>query len=135
MNICGRGAPEYALEFLLAFDGYRHHYPEGYYTKFEIKRTKVTPETSWPALLLHAAWAGWNATHRIRQCPRGRAAGFEIQEARGCRRSLASHWERSRQALSLRKREKLVDDFFDEIERVLTERGIPLVVVADEKVP
>jgi hypothetical protein len=31
--------------------------------------------------------------------------------------------------------EKLVDDFFDEIERVLTERGIPFVVIADEKVP
>lgn len=30
--------------------------------------------------------------------------------------------------------EKLIDDFFDEIERVLGKRGIPLVVIADEKV-
>ena len=30
--------------------------------------------------------------------------------------------------------EQLIDDFFDEIERVLNERGIPLVVIADEKV-
>jgi hypothetical protein len=37
-------APEHALEFLLAFDGHRHHYPEGYYAKFEIKRTELTPE-------------------------------------------------------------------------------------------
>jgi hypothetical protein len=36
--------PEYALEFLLAFDGRIHHLEEGYWIKFEIKRVKATKE-------------------------------------------------------------------------------------------
>lgn len=37
-------APEYQLEFLLAFDGRVHHLEEGYWVKFEIKRVKPTDE-------------------------------------------------------------------------------------------
>src|SRR5438034_1022203 len=35
-------APEYGLEFLLAFDGRIHHLEEGYWIKFEIERVKPT---------------------------------------------------------------------------------------------
>jgi hypothetical protein len=35
---------EHALEFLLAFDGRRHFYPEGYFLKFEIKRVEPTKQ-------------------------------------------------------------------------------------------
>src|SRR5437660_4116904 len=37
-------APEYGLEFLLAFDGRIHHFEEGYWIKFEIERVKTTKE-------------------------------------------------------------------------------------------
>ncbi|MCG6113896.1 MAG: hypothetical protein MEQ84_01745 [Mesorhizobium sp.] len=36
-------APEHALEFLLAFDGRIHHYADGYFVKFEIRRIDPTP--------------------------------------------------------------------------------------------
>jgi|SRR3954463_11875100 hypothetical protein len=32
------------LEYLLAFDGREHHYPDGYFVKFEIRRIDPTPE-------------------------------------------------------------------------------------------
>jgi hypothetical protein len=35
---------EYALEFLLAFDGRIHHLDRGYWAKFEVKRIQPTPE-------------------------------------------------------------------------------------------
>jgi hypothetical protein len=37
-------APEHTLEFLLAFDGRRHVYPEGYHLRFEIRRVAPTSE-------------------------------------------------------------------------------------------
>lgn len=37
-------APEYGLEFLLAFDGRVHHLEEGYWIKFEIERVKATKD-------------------------------------------------------------------------------------------
>src|SRR6266567_4141917 len=37
-------APEYGLEFLLAFDRRIHHLEEGYWIKFEIERVKATKE-------------------------------------------------------------------------------------------
>ncbi|ANH06253.1 DUF6516 family protein [Shinella sp. HZN7] len=35
---------EYTLEYLLAFNGREHHFPEGYFVKFEIKQVDPTPE-------------------------------------------------------------------------------------------
>ena len=37
-------APDYGLEFLLAFDGRIHHLEDGYWIKFEIERVEATKE-------------------------------------------------------------------------------------------
>ncbi len=130
-----KDAPEHPLEFLLAFDGYRHHYPEGYYTKFEIARTEPTPERPHGlrySFTLHgpdgARLVGFDNAHTV--APVG--SRFKKRPA------AADHWHRTEndpgRPYKFVSVEKLVDDFFDEIERVLEERGIPLVVIANEKV-
>jgi hypothetical protein len=126
--------PEHALEFLLAFDGYRHHYSEGYYTKFEIKRTEVTPERPHGlrySFTLHGPdgtrLVGFDNAHAVAP------AGSRFRK----RPAVADHWHRTEddpgRPYQFVSAEKLVDDFFDEVERVLIERGIPFVVTAQEK--
>jgi hypothetical protein len=127
--------PEHTLEFLLAFDGYRHHYPEGYYTKFEIMRTEPTPERPHGirySFTLHGPdgtrLVGFDNAHAV--APVG--SRFKKRPA------AADHWHRTEndpgRPYKFVSAEKLIDDFREEIERVLKERGIPLVVIADEKV-
>jgi len=43
---------EHTLEFLLAFDGRIHHFDQGYWVKFEIRRSDPVPER--PHGLRHA---------------------------------------------------------------------------------
>jgi uncharacterized protein DUF6516 len=125
--------PEYALEFLLAFDGHRHHYPEGYYAKFEIKRTELTaarPHGLRYSFTLHgpdgARLIGFDNAHAIPP------VGSRFKE----RSAAMDHWHRtendSGRPYQFVSAEKLIEDFFDEIERVLTERAIPIVVIATE---
>src|SRR6266571_6890906 len=119
---------EHTLEFLLAFDGYRHHYPEEYYTKFEIKRTQVTRERPHGlsySFTLHGPdgtrLAGFDNAHAVAP------AGSRFKK----RPAAADHWHRTEndpgRPYEFVSAEKLIDDFFDEIERVLTARGIPFV--------
>src|SRR6266567_4584194 len=58
-------APEYGLEFLLAFDGRIHHLEEGYWIKFEIERVKATKERphglSYSSRCMHRMARGWSA--------------------------------------------------------------------------
>jgi hypothetical protein len=48
----------------------------------------------------------------------------------------ADHWHRTPadpgRPYQFKNAEKLIDDFFDEVERVLTHRGVPFDVIADE---
>ena len=129
-----KDAPEHTLEFLLAFDGYRHHYQDGYYAKFEIRRTEPTPERPHGlrySFTLHAPdgtrLVGFDNAHAVAP------VGSRFKK----RRVSADHWHRTEndpgRPYHFVSAEKLVDDFFDEIERVLQERGIPVVVIADEK--
>lgn len=125
--------PEYGLEFLLAFDGRIHHLEGGYWLKFEIKRVEATGERPHGlsySLTLHA--------------PNGRRLiGFDNAHgvpARGARFKAApparDHWHRTEhdpgRPYAFKDTETLIDDFFDEVERVLSERGIRTTVVSVE---
>jgi hypothetical protein len=120
-----RRAADHGLEFLLAFDGRIHHLDKGYWIKFNITRIQMTtrrPRGLSYSFTLHA--------------PDGtRLVGFDNAHdvpARGSRfkrRAEANdHWHRTRKdpgrPYVFKGAETLIDDFFDEVERVLRERGI-----------
>lgn len=118
----------------MAFDGRLHHYPEGYFAKFEIKRVEVTPERPHGlrySFTLHGPdgmrLIGFDNAHSVA------AVGSRFNE----RPKETDHWHRTEndpgRPYVFESAEKLIDDFFDEIERVLTERGIASVVLADEE--
>ena len=124
---------EHTLEYLLAFDGRRHWYEGGYCVKFEIRR--VVTEEKRPhglkySLTLHAPdgtrLIGFDNAHAV--SPRG---------SRLKRRTAAvDHWHRTAadpgRRYVFKDAETLIEDFFDEVERVLSERGVPFEVVADD---
>jgi len=128
-------APEHGLEFLLAFDGRIHHLEEGYWIKFEIERveaTKQRPHGLSYSFTLHA--------------PDGtRLVGFDNAHgvlAKGSRFKpkppASDHWHRTEtdqgRPYQFKDAETLIDDFFDEIERVLGKRGIGTTVVKVEEI-
>jgi hypothetical protein len=128
----GREA-KYGLELLLAFDGRVHHLEEGYWLKFEIKRveaSKKRPHGLSYSFTLHA--------------PGGtRLVGFDNAHGvptRGSRFRAApqasDHWHRTEtdpgQPYAFKNAETLIEDFFNEVERVLGERGIGSKVVGVE---
>jgi Family of unknown function (DUF6516) len=122
---------EHALEFLLDFDGRRHFYDGGYFVKFEIRRvskTKRRPTGIKYAFTLHA--------------PDGtRLMGFDNAHAvpaLGGRKKVTAapdHWHRTADDVGRPYQfidvETLLDDFFDEVERILVELDVPLQVIAD----
>lgn len=126
------GSAEHTLEFLLAFDGRRHWYEGGYNLKFEIRRS--APTTARPhglrySFTLHdpkgRRLVGFDNAHALKVRRRGRQ-----------RHPVADHWHRNEKdpgrPYQFKGAEQLLDDFFDEVERVLEERGVPLQVIADE---
>jgi hypothetical protein len=125
---------EHALEFLLAFDGRRHFYPEGYFLKFEIKRvepTKQRPHGLSYSFTLHDPdghrLIGYDNAHTVP------AKGSRFKK----RPVETDHWHRTGddpgQPYEFVSVEKLLADFFDEAERLLTERGIELIVTETEE--
>ena len=129
-----RREAEYGLEFLLAFDGRIHHLEAGYWLKFEIKRvpaSKERPHGLSYSFTLHAPdgkrLVGFDNAHRV--------------PARGSRFNPApqasDHWHRTEhdrgRPYAFKDVETLIDDFFDEVERVLGGRGIDTSVVEVEE--
>jgi len=126
-------AVEHALEFLLAFDGRTHWYEGGYHIRFEIRRVRKTaarPHGLRYSFTLHdpdgIRLIGFDNAHTVR--PSG--SRFKAKP------EAADHWHRTEsdegRPYEFRDAETLIDDFMNEVERVLTERGIPLHVVADD---
>lgn len=126
-----RRPPEYTLEFLLAFDGRVHHLEEGTWIKFEIKRVKATierPHGLSYSLTLHAPdgtrLVGFDNAHGVS------AAGSPFKQRPAAR----DHWRRTDAdpgtPYAFKDAETLLDDFFSEVERVLSERGTGTTVVA-----
>ena len=122
--------PEHTLEFLLAFDGHIHWYADGHFAKFEIKRVTTTPERPHGlrySLTLHASdgtrLLGFDNAHAVAH------AGSRFAQ----RSVAADHWHRTDtdpgRPYRFKDASTLIMDFFDEVERVLKQRGISVDVV------
>lgn len=121
---------EHRLEFLLGFNGRVHRYAGGYWLKFEI--TKVEPNDGKPH--------GLDYSFTLHGPDNRRLIGFDnahsvpAKGARFKKRPKAmDHWHRTEtdegRPYAFKDAETLIIDFFDEVERVLTEHGIPFEVV------
>ena len=126
--------PEHTLEFLLAFDGRIHHLEGGHWIKFEIKRVRATrkrPHGLYYSFTLHAPegarLVGFDNAHGVP------ATGSRF---RG-RPPASDHWHRSEndpgRPYRFTNAAALIDDFLDEVERVLRERGIGTTVIKVEE--
>ena len=129
-----RSGDDHGLEFLLAFDGRIHHLEEGYWIKFEVRRVRRTrrrPHGLAYSFTLHrpdgARLVGFDNAH-----------GAQGGGSRIMRRSAATdHWHRTEndpgRPYVFRDAVTLIDDFFNEVERALRERGIKTTVVTVEE--
>jgi len=117
-----------------AFDGRIHHLEEGYRIKFEIRRVKATkrrPHGLSYSFTLHAPdgarLVGFDNAHTIS------ATGSRFKR----RPQASDHWHRTEndpgRPYQFKDAATLLDDFFDEVERVLGERGIGMTVVKVEE--
>ena len=121
---------EHTLEFLLGFNGHVHRYAGGYWLKFEI--VKVDASDGKPHGLDYSFTL--HGPDNRRMIGFDNAHGVPAKGARFKKRSKAmDHWHRTEtdkgRHYAFKDAETLLDDFFDEVERVLTERGIPFEVV------
>jgi hypothetical protein len=126
--------PDHTLEFLLAFDGHIHHLEQVYWLEFDIKKVKTSKRRphglSYP-FTLHAPdgtrLIGFDNAHR---------ADFTGARFKG-RPQAADHWHRAEHDIGrhyeFKDAETLLDDFFDEVERLLREREIGMTVIAVEE--
>lgn len=125
---------EHALEFLLAFDGRVHWLERGYWLKFEIGR--VEPSAGRPhglnySFTLHAPdgkrLVGFDNAHGVA------AAGSRFKR----RPTATDHWHRTEsdegRPYEFVSADRLLEDFFGEVRRVLDERGLSDTVVAVEE--
>jgi uncharacterized protein DUF6516 len=129
-----RQVPGHGLEFLLAFDGRIHHLEKGYWLQFEIARVATTsarPHGLSYSFTLHAPdgtrLVGFDNAHHVR------APGSRVK-----RGGVATdHRHRTEtdpgRPYVFQDAATLIDDFFDEVERVLRERGVGLRVIKDSE--
>ena len=128
-----RKTDEHTLEFLLDFDGRIHRYHGGYWLKFDIRRVSVTgsqPHGLRYSFTLHgpdgSRLVGFDNAHAV-ALRKGRRKSSSV---------VTDHWHRTESDPGRPYRFKdaatLIDDFFNEVERVLTEHDIPFEVIEDE---
>ena len=121
---------EHTLEFLLGFNGHVHRYAGGYWLKFEIMKVESTdgkPHGLDYSFTLHGPdnrrLIGFDNAHSVP------AKGARFKK----RPKAMDHWHRTEtdegRPYAFKDAETLLDDFFDAVERVLTEHGIPFEVV------
>lgn len=129
----GDELPEHTLEFLLAFNGRVHWLASGHWIKFEIRRIKATPERPHGlrySFTLHDPegnrLVGFDNAHGVPERGsrfRGRSEGVD-------------HWHRTQddegRPYAFKNADTLLEDFFREVRRVLTEHGLSDAVVRVE---
>lgn len=118
----------------MAFDGRIHHLEEGYSLRFEIKRVapaKRRPHGLAYSFTLHAPdgtrLVGFDNAHGVP------VIGSRLKRAP----ETNDHWHRTEsdpgRPYRFKDAETLIDDFFNEVERVLGERGIGTKVIRVEQ--
>jgi hypothetical protein len=121
---------DHGLEFLLAFDGRVHVLEGGYWLKFEIKRVAASDRR--PHGLAYSFTLHDPAGKRL--IGFDNAHGVTRKGPRSAQGAATDHWHRieddTGRAYAYTDAMALIDDFFDEVERVLRERGIGTTVVA-----
>ena len=121
---------EHTLEFLLDFNGRIHRYAEGYWLKFEIAKVKSSVERP----------HGLDYSFTLHGPDNRRLIGFDNAHGVPAKKShfkktpkAMDHWHRTEtdegRPYEFKDAATLIDDFFDEVERVLKERGIPFETV------
>jgi hypothetical protein len=124
---------EHGLEFLLAFDGRVHHLERGHWIKFEIRR--VEPSEKRPHGLVYSFTLHGPGGARLIGFDNAHRAGGALR-AMGRQAAASDHWHRTEtdpgRPYRFQGAEALLDDFFDEVERVLHERGIGMTVLSGE---
>jgi hypothetical protein len=129
----GRAAKDYVLENLLGYDGRTHHFEKGYWLKFEFKRV---PETSQRlhgldySLTLHAPdgtrLLGFDNAHPVP------AKGSRFKKPP----QQSDHWHRTEtdpgRPYEYQDAAKLVEDFLNEAERILAQRGVSTKVIGEK---
>lgn len=123
---------EHTLEFLLGFDGRIHHLEQGYWLKFEIRRTEPTTER--PHGLRYAFTLHDPSGNRL--VGFDNAHGVPPQGSRFRKPSVEhDHWHRTAddegRPYPFTTADQLLADFEAEVERVLTELGIEKAVIDD----
>jgi hypothetical protein len=119
-----RRAPDYGLEFLLAFDGRIHVLSHGYWLRFRIRRTEPTrirPHGLSYSFTMHAPdgrrLVGFDNAHEVRR-------GKKLHHRTGA----SDHWRRTGRDKGrphvFIDAETPLADFFREVERVAEEHGI-----------
>jgi hypothetical protein len=121
------------LEFLLGFSGRIHYLEKGYWLKFDIARVE--------AILERQHGPSYSFT---RHAPDGTRL-LEFDNAHDVRTpgarfkhrgKAADHWHRTEKdpgrPYEFKDAETLIEDFFDEVEQILRERGVGLQVIGDK---
>jgi Family of unknown function (DUF6516) len=127
-------ASDRTLEFLLAFHGRIHHLEQGYWIKFDITKVETTearPHGIAYSFTLHGPdgkrLIGFDNAHAV-----------SAPGARFSKRSAAiDHWHRTEsdpgRPYGFKNADTLLQDFFREVRRVLSEHGISETVVRVEE--
>jgi hypothetical protein len=131
----GSGSLSSTAMFLLAFDGRIQHLEEGHWIKFEIKRVKAPKERP----------HGLSYSFTLHAPDGARLVGFDNAHSVPATRSrfkrppeTHDHWHQTEndpgRPYQFKDAETLIDDFFDDVERVLGERGIGATVVKVDEI-
>ena len=124
--------PEHSLEFLLDYDGREHVLANGYFLKFEVRqveKSKRVPHGLSYSFTLHAPHSkrllGFDNAHAVR----ARGNLFLVRPV------AADHWHRTHndkgRPYTFESAEKLIVDFFSEVEKRLDELGVPFEMKED----
>ena len=128
-----RHEPEHSLEFLLAFDGRVHWLERGYRIEFKIRRVASEPRRPHGlsySFTLHAPdgrrLLGFDNAHSVP----------DANARLGRSRTAADHWHRAHadpgKPYEFVDAATLVNDFLDQVDRILAELGIAATVISAE---
>jgi hypothetical protein len=126
-------SPEDELAYLLDYDGARYLFDEGYWVKIEVKRTTPTqqrPHGLSYSLTLHdpdgKRLLGFDNAHAVPPLGGRYKAKPKAHD----------HWHRTEadkgRPYVFRSAVQLVQDFLDEVDRVLGERGVSAVMISEK---